>query len=263
MGGRAAAVDAIRLVVPSHIAIVEDAAHALAAAYADGRPMGSSQNLTCFSFYANKNVSTGEGGAIALQSETLARRLESLRQHGLPQDAWKRYMHAQHFDVPRVTSLGYKMNYTDLQAAVGRVQLRRLPVLQQRRLEIARVYAESLARLPCPIRLQAGVTETGHARHLFVIQLPVEELRSTRDEILQELRRRNIGASLHYQPVHTLDLYADGRSAPLPATDWVAPRILTLPMSASMTVDDARDVVAALDDVLQMGKRVRVAVGGR
>jgi len=256
-------VDAIRGAVPAHIAIVEDAAHALGGSYAGGGPVGSSGNLTCFSFYANKNLSTGEGGAIALQDEALASRLRSLRQHGLPQDAWKRYILAQRFDVPRVTSLGYKMNYTDLQASIGRVQLRRFPELQQRRLDIARVYADTLAALPFQIGMQIGLTEAGHARHLFVIQLPIETLGRTRDDVLQAMRNRNVGASLHYQPVHTLALYADNKSAPLPVTEWLAPRILTLPISASMTVSDARTVTVALDDVLRSGAGERVAVAGR
>lgn len=263
LGGRTAPLDAIRRAVPAHIAIVEDAAHALGAAYAPGRPVGSSGHLTCFSFYANKNLSTGEGGAIALQDEALASRLRSLRQHGLPQDAWKRYIHAQRFDVPRVTSLGYKMNYTDLQASIGRVQLRRFAELQQRRLDIARAYAEFLGELPVPVRMQTGLTEPEHARHLFVVQLPIEALGCSRDDILQAMRNRNIGASLHYQPVHTLALYADNKTAPLPVTDWLAPRILTLPISASMTLGDARTVTAALDEVLRSGAGERRAVAGR
>jgi perosamine synthetase len=209
LGGRTAPIDAIRRAVPGHIAIVEDAAHALGATYFTGRPVGSSDHLACFSFYANKNLSTGEGGAIALRDDALAARLRSLRQHGLPQDAWKRYIQAQRFDVPRVTSLGYKMNYTDLQASIGRVQLRRFPELQQRRFEIARVYAEALGSLPYPVGMQSGLTGPAHARHHFVVRLPIEQIGHTRDEVLQALRNRNIGASLHYQPVHTLALYAD------------------------------------------------------
>lgn len=262
LGGRAVPLEAIRRAVPGHIAILEDAAHALGAAYANGRPVGSSGNLTCFSFYANKNLSTGEGGAIALEDDALAARLKSLRQHGLPQDAWKRYIQAQRFDVPRVTTLGYKMNYTDLQASIGRVQLRRLSELQRRRFDIARTYAEAIASLPCVVRLQAGLTDAEHARHLFVVRLPIEDLGRTRDAILHELRHRNIGASLHYQPVHTLGLYADSKSAPLTATEWLAPRILTLPISASMTVEDARLVVAALDDVLRTVNDQRLTATG-
>lgn len=264
LGGRTAPIDAIRRAVPGHIAIVEDAAHAFGARYPTGCPVGSSDNLTCFSFYANKNLSTGEGGAIALCDDSLAERLRSLRQHGLPQDAWKRYMQPQRFDIPRVTSLGYKMNYTDLQASIGRVQLRRFPELQQRRLSIARVYAEAIASLPYGVSVQSGLTDADHARHLFVIRLPLAQIGQTRDEVLQALRFRNIGASLHYQPVHTLALYADSRSAPLPNTEWLAPRILTLPISASMTLDDAHQVTAALDDVLRAGhdERLTAAASG-
>ncbi|MGE3176114.1 MAG: DegT/DnrJ/EryC1/StrS family aminotransferase [Vicinamibacterales bacterium] len=261
LGGRAVPVQEIRDAIPGHIAVVEDAAHALGARYAGGDPVGSSGNLVCFSFYANKNLSTGEGGAIALGDAALAERLRSLRQHGLPQDAWKRYIEPQRLEVPRVIELGYKMNYTDLQAAIGRVQLRRQPELQQRRLAIARAYATRLAGMPGRLRTQEGVLESAHARHLFVVTLTDAASGSTRDRVLQELRSRNIGASLHYQPVHTLALYAEARQTPLPATDWLAPRILTLPISASMTTLDAEQVCDAFEEVLPLEPASRRSAG--
>lgn len=249
-GGLAAPVDGIRRVLPSHIAIIEDAAHAFGARAESGRKIGASGNLTCFSFYANKNLSTGEGGAIALEDAAIADRLRSLRQNALPQDAWKRFTHPQSMITAGLTDLGYKMNYTDLQAALGRVQLRRQADFHARRLTIANYYADELRALPAPLGAQAGVTDPWHSRHLFVVQLPVEQLALTRDEILRELRGRNIGASVHYQPLHRMPLYGPGQPA-LANTDWVAPRILTLPISASMTLDDARGVIAVLGEVLE------------
>jgi len=263
LGGRAVPVQEIRSAIPGYIAVVEDAAHALGSRYAGGDPVGSSGNLVCFSFYANKNLSTGEGGAIALGDAALAERLRSLRQHGLPQDAWRRYIEPKRLEVPRVIELGYKMNYTDLQAAIGRVQLRRQPELQQRRLAIARTYATRLAGMPGRLRMQEGVLEADHARHLFVVTLTDVSSGSTRDRVLQELRSRNIGASLHYQPVHTLALYADTRQTPLPATDWLAPRILTLPISASMTTLDAEQVCDAFEEVLPLASASRQSTGAR
>lgn len=263
LGGLAVEVDEIRRVIPSHIAIVEDAAHACGARFADGRPVGSSGNLTCFSFYANKNLSTGEGGAIAVADAADAIRLRSLRQHALPDDAWKRFVDPRCLGSLAVTELGYKMNYTDLQAALGRVQLRRQPELSARRLAVAQIYVEAIAQLPWPVTVQTGVTGAAHARHLFVVQLPVEQLGRSRNDILAALRERNIGASLHYQPVHTMALYATDRPARLPVTDRVAERILTLPISASMSTDDGREAVSALADVLAAGVARRVGVGRR
>ncbi len=260
LGGLAVDVAAIRRVVPAHIPIVEDAAHAFGARFADGRPVGASGNLTCFSFYANKNLSTGEGGAVALADEAVADRLRSLRQHGLPQDAWKRFVDPRRLETPRVRELGFKMNYTDLQAAIGRVQLRRQPVFARRRLDVARAYRETLAQSPWPFVWQDGLLDEGHARHLCLVQLPIERLAWTRHEVLGALRERNIGASLHYQPVHTMPLYA-GATPFLPVTDRLSARILTLPISASMTTDDARLAAGALVEVLDEAREPRVSLG--
>lgn len=252
LGGLAVDVAAIRRVVPSHIAIIEDAAHALGARFADGTPVGGSGNLTCFSFYANKNLSTGDGGAIALSDTGMAHHLRSLRQHALPTDAWKRFTDARVVGGTPIAELGYKMNYTDLQSAIGRVQLRRRGEFAARRFAIARIYNDAIAQLPVPVSVQEGVTREAHARHLFLVQLPIELLGRSRNEVLLELRDRNIGASIHYQPIHTMPLYADVRPTPLPMTEHVSERILTLPISASMTEDDAHEVVAALTDVLEV-----------
>jgi dTDP-4-amino-4,6-dideoxygalactose transaminase len=263
LGGRAVDVEELRQAVPAHIAIVEDAAHACGARFADGRPVGSSGNLTCFSFYANKNLSTGEGGAVALADTAVANRLRSLRQHGLPQDAWARFVDPRRIEAPAIAELGYKMNYTDLQAAIGRVQLRRQPEFAIRRRAVAQVYADSLATLPYPVMVQRGTLDPAHARHLFLIQLPVEAIGRSRDDVLVALRARNVGASVHYAPVHAMPLYGSARQAKLPVTERVAERILTLPISASMSTDDARTVVTALADVLSVGAVRRVAAGGR
>lgn len=252
LGGLAADVAAIRRVVPSHIAIVEDAAHAFGSRYADGSPVGSSGNLTCFSFYANKNLSTGDGGAIALVSARHADRLRSLRQHALPNDAWKRFTDARTLSPGGIADIGFKMNYTDLQSSIGRVQLRRQDEFAERRLAIANYYDAAIAAMPWEIPIQHGVTDSGHARHLFLIQLPVDELGRSRNDILMGLRARNIGASVHYAPVHTMPLYAQWRT-PLPVTEQVFERVLTLPISASMTMKDARDVMAAFEEELSNG----------
>jgi perosamine synthetase len=263
MGGLAVDVDEIRRVVPSHIAIVEDAAHACGAQFTDGRPVGSSGNLTCFSFYANKNLSTGDGGAIALRNEAVANRLRSLRQHAMPNDAWKRFTDPRSLTPMSIGELGYKMNYTDLQAALGRVQLRRQPELSARRLAVAQTYAGTVAKLAWPVAMQTGVTGAAHARHLFLVQLPIEQLGVSRGTILAALRDRNIGASVHYPPIHSMPLYAGSSSPVLPVTDRVSERVLTLPISASMSTDDARQVVAALDEVLTIGFNAGISAGVR
>lgn len=250
MGGHAVDVDAIRQALPESVAIIEDAAHALGACYPDGSPVGSSSNLTCFSFYANKNLSTGEGGAVATADAVLADRLRSLRLHGLPSDAWSRFVNpraALGFDIQE---LGYKMNYTDLQAAIGRVQLKRQAEFHAVRKKIAQRYLAALPDIHADIRCQADITHDHHARHLFQIVLPEKGLTKTRDQILLELRDHKIGASIHYTPLHWMTLYKP-YAKNLANTDNLAGRIMTLPIGAAITDADVDYVIENLREVVR------------
>ena len=252
-GGLAIDVHALRDALPKRVSLIEDAAHAFGARFADGMPVGSSGNLTCFSFYANKNLSTGEGGGIALFDRRKAERLQSLRQHALPLNAWKRFTHARTLLLSNpLRELGYKMNYTDLQAAIGRVQLARRGELDRIRLNLALRFVDGLKAVSPLIQTQREITHPYHARHLFVVQLPLEHMRKNRDDIVLALRKKNIGASIHYAPLHRMPLYGGSRKpARLPVTDRVAERIMTLPISASMTFDDAEDVLAQFKAVMK------------
>lgn len=241
MGGLAADVSAMRASIPATVAIVEDAAHALGATYADGKLVGNSANPVCFSFYANKNLSTGEGGAIATGKSELADTLRSLRLHALPADAWRRFTNPNVTFSGGIEQLGYKMNFTDLNACIGRVQLQRFAELQERRRLIAEAYSRRLIRAEIG-SLQAGLVEAGHARHLCVLVLAPEALARaglTRDGLLGHLRGVNIGASVHYYPLHTMPLYRQSQTGSLPVTESLAPLLLTLPISSSMMVADA------------------------
>jgi len=251
-GGLAADTRSLRKAIPSNIAIIEDAAHAIGSAYDDGVPVGGSGNATCFSFYANKNLSTGEGGAIALFDESIASRLCSLRQHGLVADAWKRFTHPKSILTADLLELGYKMNYTDLQACIGRVQLRRLEEFSAKRMAIAKLYCENLTGENTGLRFQSGVLSKGHARHLFTVTLPVEKMTLSRDEFVIALRERKIGASIHYAALHGLHFYEElGEQPALVNTEFICKRIVTLPISASMTLEDAGYVVAQFNEVLR------------
>jgi dTDP-4-amino-4,6-dideoxygalactose transaminase len=249
-GGLAVDIETLRSAVPDSIHIIEDAAHALGSYYKNGKPVGSSGNLTCFSFYANKNLSTGEGGAVALFDESTAERLQSLRQHALPIDAWKRYTHPKSMLLSnQLAELGYKMNYTDLQAAIGRVQLARFEDMQQTRQKIADIYFDGLKEYG--VGFQQGCTDASHAKHLFVIRLPLANIRYDRDELILALRAQNIGASIHYAPLHLMSLYHQGkRPHSLPVTEELAKTLVTLPISASMTEEDAHYVIQSVKKLL-------------
>ncbi len=246
-GGLSIDVKKLREVIPNNISIIEDAAHALGANYPDGSLVGSSENLTCFSFYANKNLSTAEGGAIAVTNTEQADRLKSLRQHGMPINAWKRFSNPKNKLYSQVTQLGYKMNYTDLHATIGRVQLKRQENFAIIRHNIAKKYYEDLKDLKPEIKFQTNITNKTHALHLFVIQLPIDKLKITRDEFLQKLRDKNIGASLHYMPLHLMSFYKKNIS--LPNTEHVFERILTLPISASINDSETNYIIKEFKEI--------------
>ncbi len=255
-GGRAIDIQPLLDILPDQVQVIEDAAHAFGAEYPAGGRVGSSGRLTCFSFYANKNLSTAEGGAVALADEAFAERLCRLRHHGQSADAWQRFTNRKAVMSTPSLELGFKANYTDLQASIGRVQLRRFPELQRVRREVAAYYLSRLQKIEPRLVWQQNVLDEAHALHLLAVLLPLEKLKHSRDEIVLELRRRNIGATIHYAPLHGMPYYEQtlGRH-PLPNTEFIAERIMTLPISSSMTQDDARYVCDHFVDILQKATR--------
>jgi dTDP-4-amino-4,6-dideoxygalactose transaminase len=248
-GGRAIDVAALRAALPPGVAIVEDAAHAMGASYPDGRPVGASGNPVCFSFYANKNLSTADGGAIALSDPEKAAHLRSLSMNGLDSTAWSRYVKPSVVPASGIAELGYKMNFTDLQAAIGRVQLRRLDVMADVRHRVALRYRDRLAANGLSIPFQAGAFEAGHARHLLVGRFDESFAGMPRDALLVALRACNIGASIHYLPLHVQPLYRRYDDVALPVTESLAGTIMTLPIGARMGDADVDYVVAALAEI--------------
>ncbi len=250
-GGLAFEAKVLRDAIPNNVSIIEDAAHAFGARFADGSAVGSSGNLTCFSFYANKNLSTGEGGAIALFDGNIAEKLRSLRQHGMPSDAWNRFSHPKAFSTGELCELGYKMNYTDLQASIGRIQLKRQAEFNTTRFAVAAHYYEHLSAITPTLRFQSNIIHANHARHLFEIILPVEDMKMTRDDLLLGMRSYNVGASIHYRPLHTMSMYCQDTFHKLRNTEWLYNRIMTLPISANMNLDDADYVVRKLSALIR------------
>jgi dTDP-4-amino-4,6-dideoxygalactose transaminase len=199
-------------------------------------------------------LSTADGGAIALNDPSKADHLRSLRMSGLAAHAWSRFIKpSAAFDFG-VSELGYKMNFTDLQAAIGRVQLRRFGEMENKRLALAKHYKQRLNELDIDIPFQRGVLDENHARHLLVALFDPAQTGILRDDLLLALRSRNIGASIHYKPLHYQPLYATGGIAPLPCTDSLAEKIMTLPISAKMTLSDVDYVVENLADLLNQTK---------
>jgi dTDP-4-amino-4,6-dideoxygalactose transaminase len=250
-GGYAIDVDALRASLPPNIAIVEDAAHALGAVHSNGKRVGASGNTVCFSFYANKNLSTADGGAIALFDSDKAERLRRLRMSGLESNAWSRFTQPSKAFVAGVSELGYKMNFTDLQAAIGRVQLQRFGDMAVVRKTVAEHYRKTMAEAGLDIPFQSQTFDAGHARHLLVACFDPKTTGIRRDELLLALRDSNIGTSIHYRPLHEQPLYCKDGQAALPVTECLAEQIMTLPISARMTLADVDYVVHHLAKLIQ------------
>ena len=256
-GGYAIDVEALRNAMPKDVAIVEDAAHAFGAKFDNGKRVGSSGNSVCFSFYANKNLSTADGGAIALFDADKAEHLRSLRMSGLESNAWSRYTKPSTAFVAGMAQLGYKMNFTDLQAAIGRVQLQRIGEMANIRLKVAERYRERFQDLALDIPFQTLAFNSNHARHLLVGIFDPAKTRIDRNELLLKLREQNIGASIHYRPLHTQPLYSRPNMTSLPSTEALAEKIMTLPISAKMTLSDVDYVTEQLALLLSRSQAAR------
>jgi len=254
--GHPAAMGELLAIARQHgLTVIEDAAHSLPAGY-HGRAVGTIGDMTAFSFYATKNLTTGEGGMVTLADGALAERLQTRRLHGMTRDAWRRYSRegAWRYDVAH---LGFKYNMTDMAAAMGLVQLRRLPALHRRRCEIAALYTALLSDVP-EVELPATRPEVEHAWHLYVVRLRPERLRLHRDAVIEELRAAGVGTGVHFIPLHLLSYYAetcDCRPADLPVASAAAETIISLPLFTLLSDDDVRYVAMTLRDVLRANRR--------
>lgn len=251
------------------LAVIEDAAHALPAMY-KGQTVGSMSKsspvplLTAFSFYATKNLTTAEGGMLTGKVELLDRaRVWSL--HGMSRDAWKRYSGegSWHYEI---VCPGFKYNMTDIQAAMGLHQLRKLPGFHARRRQIVKQYDAAFynyAELQPPTER----CEVEHAWHLYVLRLNVEHLTLSRNQFISELRDRNIGCSVHFIPIHLHAYYRDKygyRAEDFPVANREYDRMVSLPLSPRMSDADVNDVIEAVTSVVRkhaLGAKVGRQVG--
>ncbi len=237
-------------------AIIEDAAHALPAAY-KGRPVGSLKAdcgvpvLTCFSFYATKNMTTAEGGMLTGKPELLQdARVWSL--HGMSRDAWKRYGREGSWQY-EVVRPGFKYNMTDIQAALGLHQLRKLPAFHSRRREIASRYNQAFRALG-ELETPTEHAWASHAWHLYVLRLNPEQLVISRDRFIAELQARNIGTSVHFIPIHVHSYYREkyGYSPQdFPVAYSAYRRMISLPCSPRMQEQDVEDVIEAVTELVR------------
>jgi dTDP-4-amino-4,6-dideoxygalactose transaminase len=258
----------LRIAAEHHLAVIEDAAHSLPAAYKN-RSIGSLSAtdsvpvLTCFSFYATKNLTTAEGGMLTGPRSVLdeARRWTL---HGMSRDAWNRYNAngSWHYDV---TCPGFKYNMTDIAAALGLQQLKKLPQSYARRRAIVEKYHSAFGSRE-ELELPAERSDVLHAWHLYVLRLNLDRTCIGRDEFINQMQERNIGCSVHFIPVHLLSYYREKyRYQPdqFPVALREYHRIVSLPLSVRMTDNDVKDVIDAVFGILQENKLTKSISTGR
>ncbi len=252
-GGLACDMDALQSLAERHgLAIVEDAAHATGTRY-HGRMVGAIGRLTNFSFYANKNLTTAEGGMLTTDDAALDEKIRVLRLHGLSRDAWKRFA-TRRLMRSDVLVPGYKFNMPDLAASLGIHQLHK----QERFLEIreahARVYDTAFADLPVRTQPRPSDARDRHGLHLYVLLLEPGRWKVHRDQLVDALLAEGIGAALHYRAIHAHPYYREKysyRPEDYPHAYAAGENILSLPLTPGMAEADLQDVIAAVRKVAE------------
>jgi len=256
IAGLAADLDPILSVAREHgISVVEDAAHAFPSTY-KGRMIGSVSDFTCFSFYATKTLATGEGGMICTDDDAHAARCRIMALHGISRDAWNRYA-AEGSWYYEIVAPGFKYNLTDIASALGLIQLARAEEMAERRAAIAARYSEALRAIDSLELPEPGNAETRHAWHLYMLRLNLDRLTIDRSVFIEQLKRRNIGASVHFIPLHLQPYYRDlGAYLPehLPVAYEEYLREISLPIYSKMTDTDVESVI---DAVIEIATRFR------
>jgi dTDP-4-amino-4,6-dideoxygalactose transaminase len=251
VAGRPCRLDAIQDVCGRHdLIILEDAAHAISAKY-KGKNAGTVGEMGAFSFYATKELVTGEGGMLVTSREDLAQEAGHLRLHGLSTDAWARYTETVSPSY-EVIAPGYKYNMTDMQASLALNQIKRITPNLKRREEIWTMYDDAFSTLPVTVP-SPPQPNTTHARHLYTLLVNIDSIDHTRNEIIERLREQNIGAGIHFVSLHNQAYYKKtfGFSREdFPNADYISERTISIPLFASMSDDDVHDVIAALYRIL-------------
>jgi dTDP-4-amino-4,6-dideoxygalactose transaminase len=255
-GGQPCQMDELLSLASAHgLRVIEDAAHALGAQYR-GRLVGALSDAAVFSFYPIKAITTGQGGMLTTNDEALADQVRVLSLHGLSKNAWSRYAEGGSAEY-QVLAPGFNYSMTDIQAAIGVHQLEKLERFQARRTHLAGLYDRLLADVPEVIRPRTR-DDVVHAWHLYPIRLELDRLRITRNEVIEELRGRGIGTSLHFIPIHLHPYYREAFGFQLgdfPMAERVYAGLISLPLYPRMQDTDVERVVTAIRDIVRANKR--------
>jgi len=234
--------------------VIEDAAHSLPAWYR-GRAIGTAGDTTCFSFYATKTLTTGEGGMICTGDEERARRLCVLRLHGIDRDAWERLRSARFWQYD-VVEAGYKYNTTDIASAIGIEQLKKVELMWKMRRRIAERYTDAFKNreelIPYTVK-----SDRVSAWHLYPLDLNIDALKIGRDRFIEEMRGRGVGLSVHFIPLYEFTYYKRMGYSGKEYVNcrWVFERTVSLPIFPGMTDEEADYVIENVLDIVQAGRR--------
>jgi perosamine synthetase len=263
VGGAMMDLNALKRFAAKHrLWIVEDAAHAFPAGWRlqenkswQHRSNGST-SITCYSFYANKTITTGEGGMAITNNRRLAQRMKLMSLHGLSHDAWNRYSRNGSWDY-KIVAPGFKYNLTDIAAALGIHQLGRAEAMRKQRERIARQYYEELAGVE-QIELPVAEENRLHSWHLFVIRLKLNRLKINRNSFMDELKRAGVGCSVHWRPLHLHPYYQKtfglkAKDFPVATTQWR--RLISLPIFPGMRDDEINHVIRVIKRICSRHSR--------
>ncbi len=254
------------------LCVIEDAAHAVGARYhgwsiGAGDPgTGAHSDAVAFSFYATKNLTTGEGGMVTTHDQPLAEALRVLCLHGISKDAWNRYSDRGDWYY-EVLASGFKYNLSDIQSAIGLHQLRKQEQFLTTRTRYAQIYHRALADV-AEVELPPDRSSCRHAWHLYMLRLNLDTLDIDRGEFVRALRRRNIGASVHFIPIPLHPFFAQFASRPqnhCPRALELYPRLVSLPLYPGMSEEQVEYVAASVKDIVQGArkKRLMTFIGNR
>ena len=251
IAGEPCDLDAVHTVAARHrLHVVEDAAHALPAEYR-GKRVGAISELTAFSFYATKPITTGEGGILTTDSADLARRARMMRLHGISTDAWKRYSKEGSWFY-EVQEAGYKLNLPDLLAAIGVAQLRKCDTFRERRHAIAECYTNAFSRSSVLEAPPAGAAPSKHAWHLYILRLVPESMPIDRSAFIDALKTMGVGSSVHFIPLHLHPFYQRAygyKGGDFPNAEDAYRRCISLPIYPDMADLEVDRVIEAVNHI--------------
>lgn len=278
---RAALTPRTRAIVPVHVAglpcrmleiwniarqhglkVIEDAAHAIGTLYR-GAPIGSGlSDAVAFSFYATKNLTTGEGGMVTTSSADLHERMQILCLHGISRNAWNRYSEQGSWYY-EVVECGFKYNLSDILAAIGLHQLRRLDQMNARRADIARAYHAAFEEIP-ELEAPPDRPDCRNGWHLYILRLNLDRLALDRARFIEEMRSRGIGCSVHFIPIPLHPYYRRKLELrdPCPTALGEYPRLVSLPLYSKLSDEDVQRVIEAVREIVSQNSVRRTVAAG-